>query len=613
MTQGEKRLSERLEQKLEDDYLVWYNVPIGPRQQRPDFIVLHPRRGLLVLEVKDWKSETILQADRQQVDLSTGRGLVRETNPLMQARAYAVAINNLLETDPALRYPADSRYAGKLMMPWAHGVVLSRIRRSQFIDSGLDAVMPGHLVICQDEMVEQVDAEAFQERLWAMFSHSFPVALSFPQIERIRWHLFPELRVLPGEGQFGLFEGDAPTGAGALQMPDLIQVMDQQQEILARSLGEGHRIIHGVAGSGKTMILGYRAMHLARSQSRPILVLCYNRTLAARLEHIVRQRGMEDRISVFNFHRWCREMLVTYHEPVPAIQDGKDFAAWPAAVIEAVERGRIPRAQYGAVLIDEGQDFEPDWYRLIVQMVDPATKALLVLYDDAQNIHGRRDRPSFTWKSVGVEAVGHTTILKLNYRNTLEILSVARDFAHELLHGSAGDDDGVPVIAPESAGRRGAIPELLRAEHLADESRLLLERLRQEQDRGRPLSEIAVLTRSSQESQQWHARLEAAGIPARLAHGAGKSSLFIEGATVKVITMHSSKGLEFPVVLIPGLGRMPGQGKDESEEARLLYVAMTRATERLVMLHDRESVFSQRIRHAINQVQDQLSRTDNAA
>jgi superfamily I DNA and RNA helicase len=42
-----------------------------------------------------------------------------------------------------------------------------------------------------------------------------------------------------------------------------MRVMDLQKEQLARSLGDGHRVIHGVAGSGKTMILGYRAEYLA--------------------------------------------------------------------------------------------------------------------------------------------------------------------------------------------------------------------------------------------------------------------------------------------------------------------------------------------------------------
>ena len=65
MTPGERRLAERLEQKLDDDYLLWYDVPMGPRNAHPDFCVMHPRRGILVLEVKDWKLSTIGQADKQ--------------------------------------------------------------------------------------------------------------------------------------------------------------------------------------------------------------------------------------------------------------------------------------------------------------------------------------------------------------------------------------------------------------------------------------------------------------------------------------------------------------------------------------------------------------------
>ena len=64
MTTGERRLAERLEQKLDDDYLVWYDVPVGPKHSHPDFLVLHPRRGLLVLEVKDWRLDTVRFASK---------------------------------------------------------------------------------------------------------------------------------------------------------------------------------------------------------------------------------------------------------------------------------------------------------------------------------------------------------------------------------------------------------------------------------------------------------------------------------------------------------------------------------------------------------------------
>ena len=63
-TPGERRLAERLEKKLEDDYLCWFNIPEGPKGLQPDFVVLHPQRGVLVLEVKDWKLDTIQSMDR---------------------------------------------------------------------------------------------------------------------------------------------------------------------------------------------------------------------------------------------------------------------------------------------------------------------------------------------------------------------------------------------------------------------------------------------------------------------------------------------------------------------------------------------------------------------
>jgi len=49
MTAGERRLAERLERKLEDDYMIWYDVPVVPKQTHPDFVVIHPRRGVLIL------------------------------------------------------------------------------------------------------------------------------------------------------------------------------------------------------------------------------------------------------------------------------------------------------------------------------------------------------------------------------------------------------------------------------------------------------------------------------------------------------------------------------------------------------------------------------------
>jgi hypothetical protein len=55
--------------------------------------------------------------------------------------------------------------------------------------------------------------------------------------------------------------------------------------------------------------------------------------------------------------------------------------------------------------------------------------------------------------------------------------------------------------------------------------------------------------------------------------------------------MKVSKGLAFPVVALPGAGRMPAKGEDEQEAARVSYVAATRATQRLVISSSANSMF----------------------
>lgn len=610
-TPGERRLAERLEKKLEDDYLCWFNIPVGPKALQPDFVVMHPQRGVLVLEVKDWKLETIQSMDRGLAKIFVDGVLKTQKNPMMQARVYAMEVTMLLQKDPALKQPAHSPRAGNLIMPFGWGVVLTRITRKQFEGTGLAEVLDPQQVIFQDEMTESVEPEAFQQRLWDMFRHVFPCKLTLPQIDRVRYHLYPEVRVNVLPGQFGLFaEQDAP-------LPSLIKVMDLQQEQLARSLGEGHRVIHGAAGSGKTMILGYRCAHLAQVSSKPVLVLCYNKSLAGRLQQVLAERGLSDKVTVRNFHAWCSDMLTTYNVDRPAnnLSINAKMAQMVENTIYGVDRGQIPRGQYAAVLIDEGHDFQPEWFKLVVQMIDPDSNSLLVLYDDAQSIYrGKVGKSSmdFSFASVGVQAQGRTTILRLNYRNTVEVLAVARAFALELLTARDAAEDGVPIVAPQSAGRRGAFPELIRCESDWHEWSCIVERIRDEQGQGRALDDMAVIYRSTAQAQSIERALTDAGISFASGQSSkGRGALYGREDAVKIVSMHSSKGLEFGLVLIPSLGEMPKKGEAEADEARLLYVAMTRAIDRLVMTYREHSSFTRRIHDSITGVREHLAETDS--
>ncbi|MDO8178775.1 MAG: 3'-5' exonuclease [Undibacterium sp.] len=600
MTSGEKRFAYRLEAKLEADYLCWYDVAIGERTQHPDFIVFHPHRGLLVLEVKDWKLDTIQNIDKQSAAILTNQGVKQVLNPLEQARQYLYAVTNKLEKDPQLVWPSGS-LKGKPFFPYGHGVVLANISRKQFDATDLGEVLPAHLVICQDEMTESVDAEEFQARFWQMFPLKFTMKLSLPQIDRIRWHLFPEVRIPLQQDLFGVAE---ESGHKSVELPDVLRVMDIQQEQLARSLGVGHRVIHGVAGSGKTLILGYRAEHLAKLCTRPILVLCYNKTLAAKLASTIRKKGLEQRVHVINFHAWCVRQLKSYHAGNPPQNTDLNlyFEACVDRVIRSVERGIIPAAQYDAVLIDEGHDFKPEWFKLVVQMINPDSNSLLVLYDDAQSIYGGAKKLKFSFSSVGVQAKGRTTILKLNYRNTAEILAVARAFADELLSPHDAEEDQAPTLQPMSTGRHGPKPLLIKLPTARAEALYLLDKLADENKTGRAWGDMAVIYRHYATGKEIAAVCAKRGLPYQWQQD--KSRTFQpDSDSIKIVTMHSSKGLEFPFVCIPAVGNSLKPGELLEDEARLVYVAMTRATEALVMTHREESVLVRKMQAAMEMLE----------
>ncbi len=595
MTSGEKRVARRLKELLEDDYLVWYDIPIGRQRRYPDFIILHPSRGVLFLEVKDWKPDTLKKISKSDVTLLTNRGMVTKPHPLEQARGYTYRVVDMLARDPQLCQTSKA-YRGNLIMPWGWGVVFTNITRKQIQkampDDAREGLLPDHLMIYKDEITSSAEPERFQEQLWGMFNYQFGETLTLPQIDRIRWHLFPEIRI--EEGMVGdLFDEPADGEVNVEQsLPDIIKIMDIQQEQLARSLGEGHRVIHGVAGSGKTLILGCRCLQLAEVVSKPILVLCFNITLAARLRSFISSRGIGTKVQIYHFHDWCGQQIKTYH--VDLIDSEKPV--WERqvdTVIDAVDKGYIPRAQYGALLIDEGHDFEPGWLKLVTQMIDPATNSLLLLYDDAQSIYKKKSGLGFTLSSVGIQAQGRTTILRLNYRNTREILRYAYDFARHYLHPQKADEDHIPLLEPEAAGSSGPEPVIKRFDDLDDEIGFSLACIRKWHQEGISLGDIAVLYTGGAYGKKMAAVLRSAGIEHLwLGSKKYKASYDPEVERVTVLTIHSSKGLEFRRVIIIGLGNLGADDERVDGDARLLYVGMTRAQEGLLLTSSSDNQFS---------------------
>jgi Nuclease-related domain/UvrD-like helicase C-terminal domain/AAA domain len=603
---GERRVLQQLKRCLEDDYLVWHDVPIGPAARQPDFVVLSPRWGLLILEVKHWRLGSLRGATRDRVLLDRNGERITAANPLRQARDYTLELVDLMQRDRALVHDTGP-FKGKLLFPHGHGAVFSNIRAGEVQGTDFGAVFADHRTLLRDDLDETVAPEAFQRRLWGLFTVHYPYTLSLPQRDRVRWHLFPEVRL---HAQATLdFDG----AVAASPLPDLLQVMDLQQEQIARTLGEGHRVIHGAAGSGKTMILVFRAQHLlptARPE-RPILVLCFNRALAERIDAMLRRRGADERVQVRTFHSWCSDIAKTYQLHVPQHTDRDAYyAAMADAVQRAIARKQVPAGQYTALLIDEAHDFEDAWLRMASQMVAPQSNSLLVLYDDAQSIYQPKRR-KFNFASVGIEARGRTSILRLNYRNTAEVMALAVHCAQQLLAGAsgeppAGDDDDMPLVQPASAGRRGPMPVLLEGRNEHEEAELVADRIAQAYAEGVALDDVAVLACARYLLEPVARALQKRRLAVQSMAAQKVHEFDWTQPSVKLLTMHSAKGLEFPQVFIVGLQAMPLRHDSEETALRLLYVAMTRATHRLVLSCHGDSPIVARTREALLSVAEAL-------
>jgi superfamily I DNA/RNA helicase len=338
------------------------------------------------------------------------------------------------------------------------------------------------------------------------------------------------------------------------------------------------------------------------------LVLCFNRALSQRIDAMLRERSVDERVVVRTFHAWCEDMVSSYQlTPPQASAHTPDYYEQLATTVQrALDIGLVPSGQYTALLIDEAHDFQDTWLEMVSGLVNPASNSLLILYDDAQSIY-QKTRRKFNFSNVGISAVGRTSVLKLNYRNTAEVLALAMHCAQSLLTAQDDCDEQIQTVQPTTTGRRGPVPILLEAANGLQEAEWIAERVASACAEGTAPSDIVVLCRIKkhmgaieQAITAWGVRCQSMSDPTFRAFNWARPS-------VKLITLHSSKGLEFPLVFIAGIDCMPLTNEPMDDALRLLYVGMTRATHTLVLSAAGHSAMVQRVRNSLEAVGQQFA------
>jgi hypothetical protein len=601
-TTGERLFFRTLKTFLPDDYIVYYEPDIQGR--RPDFVIIGPDLGIVVLEVKDYMKNTLLQINHDEwhiVTTSEEQTVVK--SPMKQARDNMFHVVDTLKKDKSL-IQLDGKYKFQLKFPYGHGVVFTRLYSKDFIQEGIYSVIEPNLCFTRDEIdpdKEGFSEEVLMEKILNMFVVPFRLkeSLSLEDINAIRYHLFPEVRISAE------YKPPVPYQDQLLLSLHDIKTMDLHQENLAKQIGDKNRLIRGVAGSGKTIILASRAKMLSKQNPDwKILILCYNISLSNAIQQMIHHMLNEpedlfdfdptaksvknENIIVRNFHSWLKNDLRIREQQLPDI-------------IEKLESNEAILPTYDAVLIDEGQDFEAEWLRLVSLLINADTQSLLLVEDRAQTIYQRKR--SYL-EDTGLSFRGRSKVLSINYRNTQQIVKFAWEFyrKHSMFKNKVVNRElEGEIIAPQSTKRKGPEPGIVKAANFFEEMRIVARSIKKlHMEKKVPLEDILILYRVKRTHKYpiidiIKRSLKDEGLPYFwiTENDVSKRSYAKDDGKVKISTIDSSKGLDFRAVFIVNVDSMPFPLEENKErEVSLLYIGMTRAKEYLCLSYSAESEFT---------------------
>ncbi|MFI6162334.1 UvrD-helicase domain-containing protein [Micromonospora haikouensis] len=239
------------------------------------------------------------------------------------------------------------------------------------------------------------------------------------------------------------------------------------------------------------------------------------------------------------------------------------------------------------VVVDEAQDLHPAQWRVLRAAVAPGPDDLFITGDPHQRIYDSR----VSLSALGISVTGRSSRLRINYRNTEEILS----WAAGVLVGSRVDDlggEGEDSLAGYRSLLHGTRPHAQGHDTQQAEVAALVTRVGKWLDQGVQPGEIAICARFNLQLNTVYDELTAAGIPAvRVRDQPGADA---DG--VRLATLHAMKGLEFRCVAVVGVTAKavpftkevtPSEvdqvqhDSDLLRERCLLFVAATRAREAL--------------------------------
>lgn len=523
---------------------------------RPDFVLLHPKNGIAVYEVKDWHLSAMTyfvktRQNRPPLLMGTKLGKtfsLEKQNPVTKIAAYKEEIYGLY--CPSL--PTGAGFGSIIA-----GVIFTNIETSE-AKSLLRPLREHYGHEDYAKLYPVIGYDILQDHHEATVKRSVLPSLHMLD-PRMNSGAAADLRHWLVEPEFSAEQ----------RRPLQTEMTPRQREICINKGKVAFRRIRGPAGSGKSLVLAGRAAQLAMDGKRVLLVtfnitlINYLLDLAVRYAQSGKVRGQ---IEAMNYHEWCKRLalesghIADYHE-LWANEDHDDVLGkqLPRAVcLWSDDLDELSR--WDAILVDEAQDFQLAWWaslRLCLRRQE--TGEMMLCADGSQNVYGVTPWTETQMSGAGFR--GRWLELNASYRLPPSLCMLAEQFIRDYLPGA----EGPPPAAPQ--GRLDFKTRLVwrqvdsgsLAQHCAAE---LLELIRTS-DPPLSFSDLVCLVDSSDVGLEVVGILRQHNISVLHTFGTGESEAevnqdsrrkkigFYKGdARVKVTTVHSFKGWESKAIVV---------------------------------------------------------------
>lgn len=579
-TEGEKTFYKFLEGVAKPDahYLCWYTPDINGNE--PDFLLYCEDVGLVIFEVKDWALRQIEEANPHQFLLRIKDKTESRKNPFQQAHGYLNSIKDKIQKDGHL-VSMDPAFHGNPKIPVSCGVVFPNINKYEYTEKGLEKVIGIEKIFFLDdlypdsEICKDPSGQCFLKALKEKFPPRFPFKISLKEQNHLKELIFPLVRIeLPRRTKEDI------CGEGI----ERLKVLDNHQEAIARKYDGGHRILMGPSGSGKTLILIHKAALLKNYNPRVknILFVCYNITLVNYIKRLLSDKKVplgENGVEVLHFFELCSKILgqdIAYEK--------EESEYYDLIVSETLSKIPGSNLKYDAILVDEGQDFSDDMYKLVTSLLNEKTNNLTIAMDEGQNIYHRKQ----SWKDLGIQAKGRLHRISYVYRCTKELYEFATKFIGS--NGGPPESSGSQQhsMFPDLYEYHGSKPQIRQFQTIEEIVDFVSDKIKKLIDQGEcSCSNIAILytMKSTEGNPDMHIprmlgrALEKKGILHNWVSEdyRSKRSYDVTTDSITISTIQSAKGFDYSRVFLIGIDLFDPAKGSESEVKSLAYVGITRA------------------------------------